>query len=880
MTDNISSNDFMYFKNEVLSEFKKIEQNFKKTIEEQNQEIIKKYNISEQRVKLLQDKLFDFSSVIENNKKLTLELKPLFEMKNKFDETILTLQTKIDSIDQNIQNSLSKYESLFNKGFLVPGLIGPSCKYPSIKNFLEYSNKILSDYSTFKNKQTIDLKGYKDKLENLIQSFKLQNENMNNTFINHCKKILKENKESFEERVKVTEEKIDTLRIENNKYSNELIETTKQLNIEWDKLNIFKKEVNKRLENNESKVEEFHQDMINKFQISKNDNLLIKQKFINLSEFIKDVRFRRNIGIPVRTKEFKDMSKNIDFTRKQKLKDDYKNEININDDIYNELLLKLKDEFSANDIKKNDNISVKSNTKIDNEKEIIIINNDNISVKSNIKSENEKDIISKKNDNSSVKSNIKSENEKDIILKKNDNSSVKSNIKSENEKDIILKKNDNSSVKSNIKSENEKDINLKKNDNISIKSNTKKDYEKDIISKKSDSKNVKSNTKIDNEKEIISKKNDSENVKSNKKIDNEKEIIIINNDNNSIISNTKKDNEKEIIINNDNNSFKSNVKNDNEDEKEISLNLVKPEEIENQIISEEEKDIKSFNIEYDNKKEKKNKIQIRKSNEKNHNIKEKLIRHNRTKTESAKNLKIFLPNMNNKKKYFLPEQNTENSLKENNSRNITSFQIINDSSKKGNSYFKSYDNKTNKNRNSFLNGNNNKNEINVEKERRHLSLFPIQSNNFNKINDDKIYEINSKINNIEKHIYQLENSTKKQFEIILTQLKNLNNQKRFDDKNDNMQFSNTCTSDFFCKTFSNIYLNDTFKKQKKKRPKLFVNKKLSLKMSESERKTITSFHKQYNSNKIINDNNIIKPMNNVSLINKIEPYLINKFKDK
>ena len=163
-------------------------------------------------------------------------------------------------------------------------------------------------------------------------------------------------------------------------------------------------------------------------------------------------------------------------------------------------------------------------------------------------------------------------------------------------------------------------------------------------------------------------------MKSNKKIDNEKEII---------------------IINNDNNSFKSNVKNDNEDEKEISLNLVKPEEIENQIISEEEKDIKSFNIEYDNKKEKKNKIQIRKSNEKNDNIKEKLIRHNRTKTESAKNLKIFLPNMNNKKKYFLPEQNTENSLKENNSRNITSFQIINDSSKKGNSYFKSYDNKTN-----------------------------------------------------------------------------------------------------------------------------------------------------------------------------------------
>ena len=53
MIENISTNEFMFFKNEVLSEFKKIEQKFTKILEEQNQEIIKKYNISEQRVKLL-----------------------------------------------------------------------------------------------------------------------------------------------------------------------------------------------------------------------------------------------------------------------------------------------------------------------------------------------------------------------------------------------------------------------------------------------------------------------------------------------------------------------------------------------------------------------------------------------------------------------------------------------------------------------------------------------------------------------------------------------------------------------------------------------------------------------------------------------------------
>ena len=300
---------------------------------------------------------------------------------------------------------------------------------------------------------------------------------------------------------------------------------------------------------------------------------------------------------------------------------------------------------------------------------------------------------------------------------------------------------------------------------------------------------------------------------------------------------------------------------------------------------EEEKEVKSFKIDSDNKKEKMNKIPFPKSNDKNiNNINYTIKRHNRTKTENIKNIKILLPDMN-KKKFLLPEQFPEISIKEeNNSRNITTLQFNNDSSKKQNtSYFKSFDNKKNKNRNNFLNGNNNMIDI-IEKEKRHFSLFQIQQNNVNKINDDKINEINLKIIKFQKQIIDLENKTQKQFENILTQIKRLINKKKIDDSIDSKPkiHHNTSRSDFFCKTFSNININDNYTKPSKKRPKLYVNKKLSLKMSESERKTITSFHSKYSSNKLIDENNkknLFKPMNNVTLINKIEPYLINKFKE-
>ena len=354
----------------------------------------------------------------------------------------------------------------------------------------------------------------------------------------------------------------------------------------------------------------------------------------------------------------------------------------------------------------------------------------------------------------------------------------------------------------------------------------------------------------------------------------------------------KNNSEKKLIIKKyDNNIFKSNIKNDNEyeeekeDEKEISFNQIKSEEIENKIMLEEEKEIKSFKIESDNKKEKTNKIQIPNLN----NIKDKLIRHNRTKTENIKNVKIFLPHMN-KKNLFLNEQFPEISLKEeNNSRNVPAFQLHYDSPKKEfNSFFKSFDSKKNKNRNNFYNEKNNMTEMNFDIEKRHLSLFQIQPNNVNRINENKINEINIKIIKVEKHIIDLENKTKKQFEQILTQLKTLINKKKFEEKNDNIQkINNTFRNDYFSKTFSNININDNYKKPNKKRPKLYVTKKLSLKMSESERKTITSFQSKYDSNKVIEDNNknnnnknMLNQMNNVDLINKIEPYLINKFKDK
>ena len=91
--------------------------------------------------------------------------------------------------------------------------------------------------------------------------------------------------------------------------------------------NKFDSEIEKFVELNEKTVKEF-----NEYQY---EFKLLKQKFTTLSDFIKDVRFRKNLGQNVSLKEFKQIGNKIDFRKKQKLENDSSKEEDLSDDYAN-----------------------------------------------------------------------------------------------------------------------------------------------------------------------------------------------------------------------------------------------------------------------------------------------------------------------------------------------------------------------------------------------------------------------------------------------------------------------------------------------------------------------------------------------------------------
>ena len=251
--------------------------------------------------------------------------------KKNIEESISKLDIKLNLAIKDFDNACFKYDKIISNNLSVPGLIGSSCPYDNLRPFLEFVNLKISELIKAKEKQTFDSKKYKEKLETIINNNKTQFETAQKKINEYCKKGFAQCDTNCADRMNIIEKRIEGLRIENGQFSYELKQRSEEIKVEWEKLDNIEKNLNSRYNEELEKYNNIIDKIGKKVDKYKNEFNLIKMRFTELSEFIKDIRFRRNININSynsykERKQYKEMSSKIDFTKKQKLKDEEKDE--------------------------------------------------------------------------------------------------------------------------------------------------------------------------------------------------------------------------------------------------------------------------------------------------------------------------------------------------------------------------------------------------------------------------------------------------------------------------------------------------------------------------------------------------------------------------
>ena len=174
---NLFSTDFLYFKNDILRELKEINNKF------ENQKRLNthiKDLISSQDINLVKynNRLENISNILNDKKAKTdydtEKIKELIDFKTKIESDLAAFDCKIKLNSEELKCAINKYDKVISDNLVLPGIVGKDTKFKDCRDLFEYVLNQIKIFSSYKDRNSIDLKTYKTKLDSLVNSLNYQ----------------------------------------------------------------------------------------------------------------------------------------------------------------------------------------------------------------------------------------------------------------------------------------------------------------------------------------------------------------------------------------------------------------------------------------------------------------------------------------------------------------------------------------------------------------------------------------------------------------------------------------------------------------------------------------------------------------------------------
>ena len=313
--------EMLHFKDEVLKDMKNMQKNIAEKFELSNSLLKEKLESYDKKLNLYNEKIIQISNLVISDKDLKEKIDKLFQTKIELKDHILTNEIKLTNLEKDFQERVTKIEYVLSDSVIYPSVIGPKAKFKSFHNFIDYIILQLNQNIAYREKNSLDVSTYKKKLDNISQSLKMQLDNI----IKNTNEFTTKSVNECEERIKgilaLYDDRFKDVRVDNQNYIKNLEQFYKDLKEDFKRLVNMKNNLYNKFNNEVLNMKRDNIQVVKLFGNYKKEFNLMKDRLTKLSEFIKDVRFRINIGQDIKRKEFYNMANRIDFTKKQNMDD-------------------------------------------------------------------------------------------------------------------------------------------------------------------------------------------------------------------------------------------------------------------------------------------------------------------------------------------------------------------------------------------------------------------------------------------------------------------------------------------------------------------------------------------------------------------------------
>ena len=311
--------EIWYFKNEILKDIKNLEKSLTDKINSTDFDRKEEIKALNENVSSLNIKLKELSTKITEDNSLKEKINNFDSVKNKILDSILINDVKVNNLDREIRESISDMKSIIKETVIYAGVIGPSCKFKTFHDLLDFFINEINILSTSKEKNMLDLSSFKKRIETNVQGFKMQLEsfgrsttkfttdNFNkidkdmNEFFYKCNDKIDNLKSNYEDKIRMIDIKIDEIETRLIKEINEIkdkIESLEKSNNNHikhyqnlkDDINKLNENMVKRPYNRNSMMNNLNSIDTNNTNSNVNKNKIIKRKSTMRNDKIEELK--------------------------------------------------------------------------------------------------------------------------------------------------------------------------------------------------------------------------------------------------------------------------------------------------------------------------------------------------------------------------------------------------------------------------------------------------------------------------------------------------------------------------------------------------------------------------------------------------------------
>lgn len=287
--------DILLFKEEVLKDIRVATKEFSIKFTKMEDLLKEQINAYENKVINFEQRIMNLSNLISSDRTLVQKIDELIQFKDETRDKLITESIRITNVESDYKVNLKNIENVLSTSVIYPGLIGYSAKFKTFHDYMDYVLKQISDLNLFKEKSIMDLVPYK-KIDDGMEFIRLQVNHIINSSNEYTIKSVNESEQRMKSLIQLYDDRLQDTRVENAHYSIGLVKKSEELSRLISNVHDVKADIYKKLKDEVNNMKGDQRQVLRLFTGYKKQFNLIKDKFTQLSEFIRDVRFRANIA--------------------------------------------------------------------------------------------------------------------------------------------------------------------------------------------------------------------------------------------------------------------------------------------------------------------------------------------------------------------------------------------------------------------------------------------------------------------------------------------------------------------------------------------------------------------------------------------------------